>query len=188
LKKNKDKKKKASSSSSSEDDDCDDNDRDNAHAFVGGRARSQSSHINIGHQPLPSGSCTDDANLGPSSGIVRKREEYAASLEQRKQAALASRGAPRRMDEDTKRRRLEQMREDAARHERSKDQRIASAEQKEKEQADLELKMRQTSDQKYFRDMREQVYTESGASMADRLRTQRHRRQKDIVDPLEKED
>lgn len=130
----------------------------------------------------------DMRSLGPSNVMVSKREEYAASLAERKQAALASRGAPRRMDEDEKRRRLEQMRADAERHDRNKDQRCAASELREKEIEELEKKMRNNSDQKYFRDMRHQAYMgDTSGTVADRLRNQRHRRQKNVNDPLERD-
>mmetsp|Transcript_67272 Transcript_67272/g.169775 ORF Transcript_67272/g.169775 Transcript_67272/m.169775 type:complete len:341 (+) Transcript_67272:94-1116(+) len=126
--------------------------------------------------------------LGPAGVMVSAREERAQLIAQRKDAALASRGAPRRMDEEEKRRRLEQMSQDARTHERSKDARIASADQREREIEDLEKKMRQNSDQKFFREMREKAYMgDEGASVAERLRNQRHRRQKHINDPLERD-
>lgn len=110
--------------------------------------------------------------------MIDKRAEYSAQLEERKAAALASRGAPRRMDEADKKRRLEQMQLDAAKHEKFKDHRIANAERREKEVEELEAKMRMNSDQSYLRGMRQDAYMEGNGSVADRLKTQRHRRQK----------
>jgi len=130
----------------------------------------------------------DGAELGPGGHMVSKREEYAATLAARKEAAIASRGAPRRMDEDEKRRRLEQMQHDAVSHERYKDHRIASAEQREREQEEREARMRMNSDQKYFREIRQEAYMDSGGTMADRLKNQRHRRQKNLNDPLERDE
>merc|ERR1711974_484590 len=128
------------------------------------------------------------AALGPDGQMLDKRAEYAAQVAARRDAALASRGAPRRMSEEEKQRRLEQMRGDAQRHERSKDQRIASAEQREKEIEELEKKMRNNSDQKYFREMREKAYMgDDDATVADRLKNQRHRRAKNLNDPLERD-
>mmetsp|Transcript_107122 Transcript_107122/g.332868 ORF Transcript_107122/g.332868 Transcript_107122/m.332868 type:complete len:349 (+) Transcript_107122:133-1179(+) len=127
------------------------------------------------------------AALGPGVGMVSKRREHAAALAERKEAALASRGAPRRMAEAEKRQRLEQMQLDAARHERHKDGRIAAAERREKEQEELEASMRRSSDQRYFREIRQEAYMDSTATMADRLKNQRHRRQKNINDPLERD-
>jgi len=138
--------------------------------------------------PRASTSGAGDRALGPGGVILNAREDRAAQIAQRKEAALASRGAPRRMDEEEKRRRIEQMRADAGTHERSKDVRIANAEKKDKEIEDLERNMRQNSDQKYFREMREQAYMgDEGGSVADRLRNQRHRRSKNLNDPLERD-
>mmetsp|Transcript_63879 Transcript_63879/g.207600 ORF Transcript_63879/g.207600 Transcript_63879/m.207600 type:complete len:94 (-) Transcript_63879:116-397(-) len=92
------------------------------------------------------------------------------------------------MGEDEKRRRIEQMQMDAKTHERSKDKRIEAAEKKDSEVDDLEKRMRINSDQKYFRDMREKAYMgDENQSVADRLKNQRHRRQKNLNDPLEKD-
>lgn len=125
--------------------------------------------------------------LGPNMEMVSRREEYAARVEQRKKQALESRGAPKRMDEEEKRRRLAEMQSDAKKHDSLKNRRISEADQKLKDQEELEAKMRSNSDQKYFREMREQAYMEENSSMADRLKNQRHRRQKGIVDSLEKD-
>jgi len=130
----------------------------------------------------------DLKSLGPPQLQVNKREEYAARVEERKRQALESRGAPKRMDEEEKRRKLEQMQADAKSHDSHKNRRLAEAEQKQKEQEELEAKMRANSDQKYFREMREKAYMEENSSMADRLKNQRHRRQKGIIDSLEKDD
>lgn len=129
----------------------------------------------------------DLRGLGPSSLMVDKRAEYAQSLADRKSQALASRGLPQRLTEEDKKRRLAQMRADADSHEREKDHKIAAAERHDKEQEELEARMRSTSDQKYFREMREKAYTESGSTVADRLKNQRHRRQKHLNDPLERD-
>mmetsp|Transcript_83089 Transcript_83089/g.220460 ORF Transcript_83089/g.220460 Transcript_83089/m.220460 type:complete len:358 (-) Transcript_83089:73-1146(-) len=137
--------------------------------------------------PPPRGSRGSAAELGPSGHIVSKREEYEATVAARKEAALASRGAPRRMSEEEKRQRLERMSQDARSHERFKDHRIASAEQTEREQAEREAKMRMGSDQKYFREIRQDAYMDSGSTVADRLKNQRHRRQKQLNDPLERD-
>lgn len=130
----------------------------------------------------------DLRHLGPDSNTVSKREEYAARVASQKEAALASRGAPRRMNDEEKQRRLQEMQADARRHESSKDQRIAAASRKEREQEEADTQMRRTSDQKYFREMREQAYAEGEGTVADRLRSQRHRRQRQIVDPLERDE
>merc|ERR1719215_135556 len=126
--------------------------------------------------------------LGPPQLQVSRREEYAARVAERKEQALASRGAPKRMDEEEKRRRIEQMQSDAKTHVASTNQRLEIAEKKQKETDEREARNRAQSDQKYFKEMREQAYIEDDASMADRLKNQRHRRQKGIVDSLEKYD
>jgi len=126
--------------------------------------------------------------LGPSGEVVDKREQFAKQILERRDAALASRGAAKRMTEEEKERRLAQMRADANRHEASKDNRIAAAEEKDREIEEQEKKARQGSDQKYFRDLREKAYMgEESGSVADRLRNQRHRRQKHLNDPLERD-
>jgi len=128
-----------------------------------------------------------DQVLGPSGHVVDKREEREAEIRRRRDAALASRGATRRMDEDERRRRVEEMQSDAKRHEMSKDARIAAAEKREQEIEETEKRMRQNSDQKYFKEMRAQAYMGDEGSLADRMKNQRHRRQKNLNDPLERD-
>merc|ERR1712136_406930 len=125
-------------------------------------------------------------HLGPDSNTVDQREERAKRVAEQRDAALASRGATKRLNEEEKRQRLEEMQRTAARHEAHKDRRIADAELKAKEQDEADLHMRRTSDQKFFRGMREQAYMQSEGSVADRLKSQRHRRQKHLNDPLER--
>mmetsp|Transcript_116075 Transcript_116075/g.248257 ORF Transcript_116075/g.248257 Transcript_116075/m.248257 type:complete len:341 (-) Transcript_116075:58-1080(-) len=129
----------------------------------------------------------DVRSLGPNSQMVSKREERAAQIAERRDKALASRGAASRMSEEEKQRRVDQMRQDAARHSKHVDDRIAAAEQREKEIGELEKDMRNNSDQKYFRDMRTSAYSDSNATLEDRMKSQRHRRQKHINDPLERD-
>lgn len=128
----------------------------------------------------------DLAALGPKSDMVNKREERAQRVAEGRDKAMASRGLCGRLDEDEKRRRIEEMQTNAKKHDSFKTKRIAEAELKQKEIDDAEAKNRASSDQKYFRDMREQAYMEENSSMGDRLKNQRHRRQKGIVDSLEK--
>lgn len=133
-------------------------------------------------------SAKNDEELGPSVSMVSKREQYEVIVAERKEAALASRGAPRRMSEEEKQRRLEQMQADAQRHEKGKDFRIADAERRDKEIEDREKEMRNTSNQKYFREIRQEAYMgDSSGNVADRIRNQRHRRQKHMSDPLERD-
>jgi len=129
----------------------------------------------------------DLKSLGPSGEMVSKREERASRIAEGKAQALASRGLAGRLDEDEKRRRVEQMQVDAKTHDNIKTKKIAAAEAHDKETEDKEAKNRAHSDQKYFRDMREQAYMEENSSMSERLKNQRHRRQKGIVDTLEKD-
>lgn len=130
----------------------------------------------------------DLSALGPSQAVLSKRMEHEMRVKQQKDAALASRGLGRRMTDEEKDQRVQQMRVDAKKHERMKDDRIASAEDREKQIEELEAKMRGKSDQKYFRDLRKDAYAaDAEMSVADRIKTQRHRRQKNINDPLEKD-
>eukprot|EP00435_Cladocopium_sp_Y103_P071990 s370_g39.t1 len=130
----------------------------------------------------------DLSALGPSQVVLSKRMEHEMRVKQQKDAALASRGLGRRMTDEEKDQRVQQMRVDAKKHERMKDDRIASAEDREKQIEELEAKMREKSDQKYFRDLRKDAYAaDAEMSVADRIKTQRHRRQKNINDPLEKD-
>jgi len=127
--------------------------------------------------------------LGPSSSTLSAREERAQRIAQQKDAALASRGLGRRLTEEEKDKRVEMMRVDAKKHELHKDNRIAAAKKKDAEIEEQEEKMRKTSDQKYFREMRKDAYGggDFEASLADRLKSQRHRRQKHLNDTLEKD-
>lgn len=130
----------------------------------------------------------DLSRLGPSGVVVDKRAEYEAQVKARRDAALASRGASQRMTEEEKQRRFDQMKADAATHERHKDARIVAAEKREKEIEEMESKLRANSDQSYFKEMRKQTYMDSDLSVADRLKNQRHRRGKNLNDPLERDD
>lgn len=130
----------------------------------------------------------DLAALAPSTQMVSAREERAARTAEQKKQALASRDMCGKMSEEEKQRRFEQMKADASSHDAHKNKRIAEAERKQKEIDEKEAKDRATSDQKYFREMREQAYLEENGSMESRLKHQRHRRQKGIVDSLEKDD
>eukprot|EP00490_Sorites_sp_Unknown_P001784 CAMPEP_0114674998 /NCGR_PEP_ID=MMETSP0191-20121206/47238_1 /TAXON_ID=126664 /ORGANISM="Sorites sp." /LENGTH=288 /DNA_ID=CAMNT_0001943441 /DNA_START=52 /DNA_END=918 /DNA_ORIENTATION=+ len=125
----------------------------------------------------------DLSTLGPSQIVVSKRMEHEMRQKQQKEAALASRGLGRRMTDEEKDQRVQQMRV-----ERMKDDRIASADDREKQIEELEAKMREKSDQKYFRDLRKDAYAaDAEMSVADRIKSQRHRRQKHINDPLERD-
>jgi len=127
--------------------------------------------------------------LGPDTNMLTRREEYAQRVAERKTQALDSRGAPKRMTEEEKKRKIEQMQSDAKQHDKIKDKRIAVAEQKQKEEDEKDSKARGTGDQKIFREMREQAYMEAGTegnSLGDRLKNQRQSRQKNIIDSLER--
>mmetsp|Transcript_34557 Transcript_34557/g.78966 ORF Transcript_34557/g.78966 Transcript_34557/m.78966 type:complete len:351 (+) Transcript_34557:80-1132(+) len=130
---------------------------------------------------------SDVSSLGPTASLIGKREEHEARIAKQRDQALASRGAPRRMTEEEKAERLRQMELDAKLHEQAKDQRIASAMQKEKELDELDEQARKKNDQSYMKKIRAEAYMENEGSMADRLKTQRHRRQKGIMDPLERD-
>lgn len=125
--------------------------------------------------------------LGPSTTMISKRQQREELIAQRKELALASRGAARRMDEDERQQRLAQMKNDAAAHDRYKDRRIADAERREKEQEAKEEAMRANSDKDYLRDIRKDAYIGNDGTMADRLKSQRHRRQKGLRDNLERD-
>jgi len=130
----------------------------------------------------------DLSSLGPSTTMLSQREERAQRTAQQKEAALASRGLGTRLTEEEKNQRVEQMRLDAKKHDKIKDQRMKSADEREKQIEELEAKMRANSDQQYFRDIRKEAYAGNNEdSVADRLKSQRHRRQKHINDPLEKD-
>eukprot|EP00913_Durusdinium_trenchii_P034307 g32099.t1 len=75
----------------------------------------------------------DLSALGPSQIVVSKRLEHESRVKQQKDAALASRGLGKRMTDEEKEQRVQQMRVDAKKHERMKDDRIASAEEREKQ-------------------------------------------------------
>merc|ERR1711953_331186 len=119
--------------------------------------------------------------------MVSKREERERLIAERKDLALASRGASKRMSEEDRKRKLDEMKSDAASHDRYKDRRIADAERKEKEIEAKEAEMRAKSDQSYFRDIRKDAYTNSDQNLADRLKSQRHRRGKNLNDNLERD-
>lgn len=175
------KKRKAGTSSSSSD--------SSDEAGRGPAAKAvRSDRGDLGGRPAGRAGGADEACLGPNSAVVDQRQEAELQRTQRRDAALASRGAARRMTDEERQQRLDQMQTDASRHERHKDKRIAAAELKEKEVEEKEKDMRNNSSQQYFRDIRAQAYMGDGdASVADRLQNQRHRRQKHINDPLERD-
>merc|ERR1719487_226794 len=76
--------------------------------------------------------------LGPSAQMVNSREDRAARVAEQKRLALESRGAPRRMTEEEKNKKFEQMKRDAQSHDAHKNKRIAEAERKDKEIAEAE--------------------------------------------------
>lgn len=130
----------------------------------------------------------DLTHLGPQTSVLSARDDFFKKREERKDAALSSRGAPRRMDEEEKSRRYEEMRNDGRSHEASKDARIEANTDREKQMKDLEDKARlKGTDKKMFKEMRNDAYMGSDGSLADRLQTQRGRRQAGIVDSLEKD-
>merc|ERR1712232_211125 len=111
----------------------------------------------------------DLTHLGPQTSMVSQREEREAKLARQKEEALASRGAPRRMTEEEKAKRLAQMRADANTHELTKDKKIADAERKEKEIERLEAEIRNSNQKNFIGEIRQEAYMESTSSMADRL-------------------
>lgn len=126
------------------------------------------------------------SHLGPAGDMVSARQEREERIAKQRDEALASRGAPRRMSDEEKKRRIEQMQSDATSHQRQKDIKIAHAEQRAKAIEELEAEMRQKSDQTVFKKMREDAYSGEN-SLADRLQNQRHRRQKNLNDNLERD-
>jgi len=133
-----------------------------------------------------------DMALGPGASMSGKRAEYEQLMAERKDKALASRGAPKRMSEEEKARRLAEMKADADNHEKKKDDRIAAAAEYEKKVAAREEAMRAQAAQSsggYLDKVRRDVYVDSGdaGNLADRLKSQRHRRGKDLKDTLERD-
>eukprot|EP00933_Yihiella_yeosuensis_P005001 TRINITY_DN109409_c0_g1_i1.p1 TRINITY_DN109409_c0_g1~~TRINITY_DN109409_c0_g1_i1.p1 ORF type:complete len:343 (+),score=106.55 TRINITY_DN109409_c0_g1_i1:83-1111(+) len=163
-------------------------------APVAPRDEARSAPVKRDRSPPRRAPSPDLSKLGPNSTVLSKREELEQRKRQQRDAALASRGVGRNLTEEEKQRRVDAMRADAQKHERHKDKRIAAAEIKDKEIEDQELKMRQQSalageeNNKLFGEMRKQVYMENTeANVADRLKNQRHRRQKNMNDPLERD-
>ncbi|CAE8604465.1 unnamed protein product, partial [Polarella glacialis] len=157
-------------------------DRDKGRAAPAKREREASPPRRRTREPSP-----DLCQYAPPGVVISKREEFAAQTAARRDAALASRGIGRRLTEAEKDARVEQMRADAKTHESHKDKRIANAEEYDKKIQDAEENMRNNSDQKFFRDIRQQATMDDNATLADRMKTQRSRRQKHLNDPLEKD-
>lgn len=132
--------------------------------------------------------------MGPSGVLIDKKAEEAALVAERRDKALASRGATKRLSEEERKEALERMRGDAAKHEAMKDRRISAAEEAERRQDEKDASMRNKSaisvggEGSYLKDVRAKAYGEEGLSVADRLRNQRSRRQKHLNDPLERGD
>eukprot|EP00928_Gymnodinium_smaydae_P026538 TRINITY_DN2080_c0_g1_i1.p1 TRINITY_DN2080_c0_g1~~TRINITY_DN2080_c0_g1_i1.p1 ORF type:complete len:342 (+),score=104.90 TRINITY_DN2080_c0_g1_i1:129-1154(+) len=187
LQKKEKKKAKSSSSSSSDSSNSKAGAAAAASAAAGSRGGREASRSPRRRSPPARPGKEDLSHLGPSADMKLKREEFEQLTASRRDAAVNSRGAPRKMSEEEKQRRLEQMKADAARHEKSKDERIRSAEQREKELEERDAQMRAKSDQSYFREMRKEAYAGEEGTMADRLKSQRHRRQKHLNDPLERD-
>lgn len=152
------------------------------------RSRSREPKRNTDLSHLGPAGAKDLSHLGPQATMVSKRQELEERLAKQKDAALASRGAPRRMSEEEKQRRYDAMKTDARSHEKHKERKIVAAEKHDQEVEELETQMRRGGDQSFFKDIRKSAYLETNDSMADRLKTQRHRRQKMLNDPLERND
>jgi len=154
------------------------------------RSRSRSPRRRRGDEEAlgPTNLKEKEESLGPTGNLVDKRAQFAEEISRRKDASLASRGAPRRMTDEEKLRRIQQMEADAKSHERSKDKRILAAELKDKEMEEKEMRMRMENKQEYFGKVKKDVYMgDSVGNVADRLKNQRHRRGKNLNDPLERD-
>lgn len=127
----------------------------------------------------------DVTHLGPSGDFKSRRQEQEERLLKMKEDSLASRGSTKRLSPEEQAAKVAQMRDDAKQHERLKDVKIARAEQYERDKDALEAKMRneaalKNEDGDYFKKLRTEAYMGSNDSMADRLKTQRGRRMKEV--------
>lgn len=167
---------KSSSSSSSSDGSAD-----------AGQAKSRRTDIATDATSARRGKEKDLTSLGPGGDFVSKRDERANEIMVRRDAAMASRGAPRRMTEEEREAKFLEFKSDAKTHDRSKDTRIASAEAKEKLIDDAEKKMRTNGGAGFAQEMRQKAFADGENTVAERMKNQRARRQKGIIDSLEKD-
>ena len=79
------------------------------------------------------------------------------------------------------------MANDGKSHEQSKDHRLEKVAMKEKEKEEMEKKWREEGDRTVFQETRKAAYFNEGATLEDRMRSQRHRRSRNVIDNLEKD-
>lgn len=108
-------------------------------------------------------------------------------MERVKQEAIASRGLGSRLSDEEKRRRVEEMKSEGRSHEQRKDERLAKVDAKEKEKEEMEAKWREQGDRTIFNKTQKAAYFNENTTLEERMRTQRHRRSKEVMDNLEKD-
>jgi len=126
------------------------------------------------------------------SGWERQRDEYREKQRKEREEAYErkqeGRGhATTGLSREEKERRLREMQNQGKDHERYKDTREHEYTRKEKELERKEKELREKGDRSVFKKMNQSTYMESEKTMADRLQSNRHRRQKGIIDNLEKD-
>eukprot|EP00397_Hematodinium_sp_SG-2012_P052825 GEMP01062696.1.p1 GENE.GEMP01062696.1~~GEMP01062696.1.p1 ORF type:complete len:396 (-),score=123.83 GEMP01062696.1:53-1240(-) len=114
-----------------------------------------------------------------SDRLKRRQEEEALKAKAR---GRGNQG----LSAEEKARRLKDMMNDGKNHEEVKDAREKVFAEKEKEMEEVEKTLRGKHDRTVFKNMNQATYMSGTVSMEDRLKSNRHRRQKGILDPLEK--
>lgn len=132
---------------------------------------------------------------GMAAEFVQQRDERNAMQEQQR-ANFRGRGNDNRgggarkpLTAEEKAARLAEMMNDGKRNEVEKTTKFEHIEEKEKAAEEMEARMLAESGQKnnaHYQKVQKEIYSGQG-TMADRLATQRQRRQKMILDPLEKD-
>lgn len=165
-KKIKKKKKRSSSSSSSSSSSPDPGSKQGERGVAGARSRSP-------HR----GSET----VAMASDRLRRRQEEEALK------AKARGRSNQGLSAEEKAKRLKEMMNDGKSHEKVKDSREKDYTEKEEKLEEVEKNMREKNDRTVFKKMNQATYMSGSVSMEDRIKSGRHRRQKGIFDPLEKD-
>jgi len=114
---------------------------------------------------------------------LRKEEEEANA----RKANFARRRGNAPLSAEEKERRLNEMMSDGSRHEEYKDTREKHYSKKQEDLDKKEEEMRNKGDRSIFKKMNQSTYMSGDVKMSDRIKSNRHRHQKGIFDPLEKE-
>jgi len=176
-KKKKKKKKKRSSSSSSSSSSAAE---DAPTVRVSDKRRADPAASNLPLARHRSRSRTRGQAVAAAHDMSKRREEEELKAKARGRSNVG-------LSEEDKALRLREMMSDGQSHEQFKDSREKDYVEKEKQLEDLEKGWRDKGDRTVFKKMNHTTYMSGSISIEDRIKSNRHRRQKGLFDPLENE-